>query len=233
MISEKIQKVFAEHPEVLYGFAPNADETAQVYRSILTFAVPYGKQLSLKTYTEEVFEEGIQLAKKTVELLLKRLKQALDEERVPYRFPPAAQSNETELLAPVSFKATAVQAGLGWIGKNDVLITKEYGPRVRLYAILIDEVFQYGAPVIKSLCPVSCRLCADACPVHALRGVRWTPDIQRSDLIDYPLCNQTRSLVLLERHSKKALWIFHRAFFLLVKPTVLFFDKARSWKPQA
>ncbi len=202
MISEKIQQAFAEYPKALYGFAPNAGETAQNYRSVLALATPYGRQLSLETYTEEAFEEGIQLAKKTVELLLKMLKQALDEEHIPYWFPPAAQSNETELLAPVSFKAAAVQAGLGWIGKNDVLITKEYGPRVRLYAILIDEVFQYGAPVIKSLCPVSCRLCVDACPVHALRGVRWTPDIQRSDLIDYPLCNQTRSRALAQRGEK-------------------------------
>ena len=104
--------MFAEHPEVLYGFAPNADETAQVYRSILTFAVPYGKQLSLKTYTEEAFEEGIQLAKKTVELLLKRLKQALDEERVPYRFPPGAQLNETELLPRFPLKPQRFRRGL-------------------------------------------------------------------------------------------------------------------------
>lgn len=202
MSEEKIRKILAEYPEILFGFAPGIGESARGFRSVLVFAVPYGRQLSLETYTEEAFEEGIQLAKKPMERLLKGLKQALDEDHISYWLPPAAQSSETELLAPVPFKAAAVQAGLGWIGKNDVLITKEYGPRVRLYAVLIDESFPYGDPVTKSLCPSSCRLCADACPVHALHGVCWTPDIQRSDLIDYPLCNQTRSNALLERGEK-------------------------------
>ena len=202
MAANQILQIFAEYPQVLYGFAPNIGKNAKEFRSVFAFAVPYGKQLTLETYTEDGFKEGIQIAQNMVIELLKKLEQILEELHIHYWIPPAVQSNETELLAPVSFKAAAVQAGLGWMGKNDVLITKEYGPRVCLYAVLIDELFEYGIPSLRSLCPVSCNLCADACPVHAVQGVHWSRNCERSDLINYQLCNQTRSRVLAQQGEK-------------------------------
>ena len=74
--------------------------------------------------------------------------QVLDEYQVKYDIPPVAQSNEADLEAPFSFKFAAVNAGLGWIGKNDVVITEKYGPRVRLSAILINEQFEYGNKIL-------------------------------------------------------------------------------------
>lgn len=38
--------------------------------SALEFAVPYGEQLTIKNYTEEKFEKGIQDAKKVIEEIL-------------------------------------------------------------------------------------------------------------------------------------------------------------------
>ena len=196
MADYQIRKLFSEYPQVLYEFAPCIDDYARAFRSVLIFAVPYTTQLTLETYIEESFEEGIQGAQKTIEILLKRLGKILSDAEIRYRIPTAAQSSEDELIAPVSFKAAAVRAGLGWIGKNDVLITKRYGPRVRLYAVLIDKDFEYKTPYLKSLCPDSCRLCADACPVHAIHGVSWSPERKRAELIDYKLCNRMRSQTL-------------------------------------
>ncbi len=106
------------------------------------------------------------------------------------------------MIAPLSFKFAAVNAGLGWIGKNDVVITKKYGPRVRLSAILIDSQFTYGQRIIKSNCPNSCRKCVEICPYNALHDVKWDIDILRNDIIDYQLCNQKRSLYI-EKHGRK------------------------------
>lgn len=203
MTAQKIQQLFDKHPEILYGFAPAADLSIQGYCSILSFAVPYGKQLTLKNYTEEDFEEGIRLAREKQEQLAAELEAVLSTQGVPFQFPPTAQSDECELLAPVSFKAAAVRAGLGWMGKNDVLITKEYGPRVRLSAVLIDAPFDYGTTVSQSNCPISCHRCVDACPVNALSGERWKPDKLRADLIDYQRCNQFRSLSI-PKHGEKS-----------------------------
>lgn len=57
-----------EYPEVIYGFTSIAySEYASTYKSALVFAVPYGEQLTIETYSEEKFEKGIQDAKKVLE----------------------------------------------------------------------------------------------------------------------------------------------------------------------
>jgi len=154
MIEKNIRNIFLEYPEVIYGFTNIAySEYASRYKSALVFAVPYGEQLTIETYSEEKFEKGIQDAKKVLEEILRLLQEILDEYKVKYYIPPVAQNNEIDLTAPFSFKFAAVNAGLGWIGKNDVVITKKYGPRVRLSAILIDEQFVYGEKILNSNCP--------------------------------------------------------------------------------
>lgn len=195
MLEKTIRNLFLTYPRVLYGFTDTSYSSyAGIYQSALVFAVPYGEQLTLETYTEEKFEKGIQDARKVVEEILAQLEKILTAQKVTYYIPPVAQNNETDLEAPFSFKFAAVNAGLGWIGKNDVVITKRYGPRVRLSAILIDERFAYGDKITKSLCPEACRKCVDACPHKALYNIRWNIDSVRSDLIDYRLCNEKRSM---------------------------------------
>ncbi len=94
-----------------------------------------------------------------MEKILAQLQKMLDEYKIKYYIPPITQNNEVDLIAPFSFKFAAVNAGLGWIGKNDVVITKKYGPRVRLSVILINEQFVYGNQILKSNCPENCKKC--------------------------------------------------------------------------
>ena len=113
-----------------------------------------------------------------------------------------AQNNDEEFVAPFSYKYAAVNAGLGWIGKNDVVVTEKYGPRIRLSAVLIDHEFMYGQKIVESKCPTSCKICVDTCPYNALHNVMWNIDTLRDDIIDYRLCNQKRSLYI-EKHGRK------------------------------
>jgi len=91
---------------------------------------------------------------------------------------------------------------LGWIGKNDVLITEKYGPRVRLSAILVNYELPIGSPIIKSDCPPACNICINACPHNALTDYQWNIGAKREELINYKLCNQKRSLYLKTHHRK-------------------------------
>lgn len=203
MIEEKLRRIFAGYPDILYGFTGiSYSPYSEKYSSALVFAVPYGEQLAIRDYTEEKFEKGIQDARKILEGIVARIEEALSAEGVAYYVPPVAQSSEEELVAPFSFKYAAVRAGLGWIGKNDVVITEKYGPRVRLSAILIDHVFPYGTAITESRCPGSCDTCVKICPYHALHNVKWDIHKQRREIIDYKLCNQKRSLYI-EKHGRK------------------------------
>lgn len=119
MVEKNIRNIFLEYPKVIYGFTKiSYSEYASTYKSALVFAVPYGEQLTMETYSEEKFEKGIQDAKKVLEKILTQLQKMLDEYNVKYYIPPVAQSSEVDLIAPFSFKFAAVNAGLGWIAKN-------------------------------------------------------------------------------------------------------------------
>jgi epoxyqueuosine reductase QueG len=144
------------------------------------FAVPYSKQLTTKDYTEVGFEEGIKGAKIKLEGILKEVEKILSLHNINYYIPPVAQNNEDELVALFSFKYAAVNAGLGWIGKNDVLITEKYGPRIRLSAVLIDYEFPFGQRKTESRCPESCSKCVDICPHKALYNKRWNINLLRN-----------------------------------------------------
>ncbi len=74
--------------------------------------------------------------------------------------------------APLHEKRWAVQAGLGWIGRNSLLVTPGYGTFVLLGEIIVDmEADAYDAPNDADGC-AGCRLCAEGCPAAALCGDR-------------------------------------------------------------
>ena len=113
-------------------------------------------------------------AYKTANLILDRLayKTALALQNRGYgSLPiPASQVLDHEnWYAAISHKAVARMAGLGWQGKNLLLITPQFGPRVRLVTVLTEAPLMADAPV-KNRCG-TCMLCRDSCPAQAIKGV--------------------------------------------------------------
>ena len=93
---------------------------------------------------------------------------------------PASQILDREnWYAAISHKAVARMAGLGWQGKNLLLITPEYGSRVRLVTVLTNAPLKTDAP-IKNRCG-KCMLCHDACPVGAIKGVNTEDHYKNRD----------------------------------------------------
>jgi epoxyqueuosine reductase len=73
----------------------------------------------------------------------------------------------------IQLKPAAMLAGLGFIGHNTLLITPEYGPRVRWIALLVDTELDPDEPFERDLCAEQplCRnkeLCVKACPFRRL-----------------------------------------------------------------
>jgi epoxyqueuosine reductase len=99
----------------------------------------------------------------------------------------------TEKFDPVSLctrtqhKTIATRAGLGWIGKSALLITKEYGPAVRLGSVLTDAEFETGQPVDVSHCG-DCHQCVDRCPARAISGCNWCLGDPREAMYDAFAC---------------------------------------------
>ncbi len=67
---------------------------------------------------------------------------------------------------PVMEKAWAERAGVGWLGKNGTIITRDMGSWVFLGVILVTEAFAYDEPATDQC--GTCTLCLDACPTDAI-----------------------------------------------------------------
>ena len=68
--------------------------------------------------------------------------------------------------APVMERAWAKKSGVGWIGKNSLLLNKEAGSFFFLSELIIDLELEYDGPV-KDYCG-TCTACMDACPTDAI-----------------------------------------------------------------
>ncbi len=80
--------------------------------------------------------------------------------------------------APLLEKQLAIDAGLGWRGRNSLLVTPEYGSFVLLGEIIIDsEVDSYDSPYGGDGCG-ECHRCVDSCPASAITDER-TIDARR------------------------------------------------------
>ena len=69
--------------------------------------------------------------------------------------------------APVLERTWAQKSGLGWIGKNGNLITKQSGSFYFIATLITDLELEYDDPFVKDYCG-TCTKCIDACPTEAI-----------------------------------------------------------------
>lgn len=79
---------------------------------------------------------------------------------------PNSRTRKAVDTAPLLERDFARLAGLGWFGKNTMLINKRAGSWLFLAALLVDVELEYDAPHETSHCG-TCTRCLDACPTDA------------------------------------------------------------------
>jgi epoxyqueuosine reductase QueG len=105
---------------------------------------------------------------------------------------PASQTvktSEDPYSGIFQHKTAARLAGLGWIGKSGLLITPEYGPRVRLATVITNMELPSAGQSHKRDCG-DCSICKDLCPAMAIQGVNWSEGMERSEIIDAKACSE-------------------------------------------
>lgn len=93
---------------------------------------------------------------------------------------PASQTIDWEnQRGHISHKAVAVRAGLGWIGRNNLLVSPRWGSQIRLVTVLTNAEFE-DPPVAKGECG-TCRACIEVCPAGAIG--ESASDFRRTDCL--------------------------------------------------
>ncbi len=86
-------------------------------------------------------------------------------------------------------KTIARLAGLGFIGKNNLLVTEEYGCGFCMCTVLTDApILGEKYPIIDSKCG-KCEICKRVCPAQAIRGNQWTQRDGRENIVDVFRCS--------------------------------------------
>lgn len=93
-------------------------------------------------------------------------------------------------FALLPHKTVALRAGLGFIGKNNLLINDKYGCALVLGKVLTKTPFV----TTKSVSPKkpqcgNCNVCVDVCPTKALYGKTWNITTTRDEIMVRKLCN--------------------------------------------
>ena len=105
--------------------------------------------------------------------------------------------------APVLDRAWARKSGLGWIGKNSMLINKKRGSDFFIAELIIDLELEPDGP-IKDYCG-TCTKCIDACPTEAILPQR---QIDSKRCISYLTIELKDEIIPSEFKSKMENWMF-------------------------
>jgi epoxyqueuosine reductase len=84
---------------------------------------------------------------------------------------PASQVIDWERhLGHLSHRHVGRLAGLGWLGRNNLLVNPELGSRYRLVTVLTDMTLEVDQPLDRDC--GECRVCIDVCPAKAIKEKR-------------------------------------------------------------
>ncbi len=106
--------------------------------------------------------------------------------------------------APVLERSWAVNGGLGWVGKNGNLLTRDSGSFLFIATLITDLDLVPDAPFATDHCG-TCTRCIDACPTQAIVSPK---EVDGSKCISYLTIELKDALIPGELHSKMDGWMF-------------------------
>jgi NAD-dependent dihydropyrimidine dehydrogenase PreA subunit len=208
----EIEAVLNDFKPTLWGACDTNEgiglpDSLRRYPKALAVVIPFASTITLENYTES-FMKGLQwetyARMRKISLALAEL---FDAEKIRYDFPPSLESSDTdaferEMTEAYSAKEIARRAGIGWIGRNNLLITRGYGPRLSILVMFCDGPLQGKHRAADGQCG-ACRRCVENCAYGSLRGKLWEPGVTREEQIDYASCSRRR-LEWYDRIGRKA-----------------------------
>lgn len=190
---DSIARLIAEeaHQEVtlLTGFARLDEEREgfdhEIVRSSagLDYAVSLAFPLSLgvlRTITDRptvLYKHHYQQANYLLDRAALRISRRIEDEGFQsLPIPASVYTSRSDLKSHLCHRMIAFRAGLGWWGKNNLIVHPQFGAGIRLATVLTDAPLAPPGEQVSASCPDKagtcgdCRACIDACPAGAIGG---------------------------------------------------------------
>jgi len=148
---------------------------------------------------EALYSEGAEICLKISRFLEKKGYRGVI---IPAYLPVEMSYKTLGFKGDLNLKLVAAEAGLGSRGKNDLLITPNYGPRVRLFGVITDADLEPTPKDDTNYC-TECNLCIKNCPSGALTEAGCTPGICAPYAMKYGLPALIPFLSDLEKEPNK------------------------------
>ena len=187
----------------LDGLESPRDGTGRSYPHALSWAIPMAPEVmaGIRSGPNQAYADAYAQVNQQINDLALALATEIQERG--FRALPLAASQRTDTVrikGDFPHKTAATRAGLGWIGRHCQLITRPFGPWVRLGTVFTDVELPCGPAVEKNFCGI-CTRCVAACPAQALKGGTWYPGIPREAILDVHACDQWKKTHYRQYHN--------------------------------
>jgi epoxyqueuosine reductase QueG len=188
----------------LVGFADLNNVNTSLDNSMkygIAFAIKINSKIIKGIYegpTEEYYEEYKKINKELDDIAIACVKYIGQQGYNALAQTATYVTSDDNLTTPLPHKTVATRAGLGWIGKNALLITEEYGSAIRISSVLTNMPLVTDIPINESKCG-KCSKCVDNCPASAIKGKLWSVSSTREDLLDPFKCRKKARELLKQR----------------------------------
>jgi epoxyqueuosine reductase len=186
MITRDIQKFAESENFAALGFAPASDmagapaghrpeDLLPGARGLVSFAVSVPRAVyCTPVHAEEMVCRAQSLLYRRLDSIAVRIAALLEEQgkqALPvFGCSPMEINRRGDVAGYLNQVRMAAAAGIGAIGRNGLLINSRYGSRLMLGGVVTTALL----PALRRRepkepgCPSNCRICVDACPVHAI-----------------------------------------------------------------
>lgn len=204
-INEDLKNMLVEHGASLVGFA----DVKSAVHGDMTFGVSVAVAVPSKViqgiYDGPTLDYYYEYHR--INQLLNRIVTAGAEYLTAKGYQAFAQTTDAvvesdDYRTALPHKTVATCAGLGWIGKCALLVTREYGSAVRLSSLITNAPLDCGLPITESRCG-NCMACTQACPGKAVSGNSWSAEIDRDDFFHPLQCRKKARELAAERIQKE------------------------------
>ena len=186
----------------LRGFSTPVNMLGREFPYAVSWAIPMSPQImaSIRQGPNQTYADEYACVNNRINEQASLLSSLFTDHGSSSRALPASDRTDTvNIRGDFPHKTAATRAGLGWIGRHCQLITRPFGPWIRLGTVFIDMQLPCGTPIERNYCG-TCTRCVEACPAHALKGESWHPGQPREKILDAQACDTWKKTHYFQYH---------------------------------